>query len=480
METHQRPLPLSGMAILLVAMLFVGCQASPPPTATRIIATSPAPSMVALVPSARLSPTIPATEAPSLPSATPTSTPTVIPASKIALPHDLLFLSDGRLMRWSHIQGTLQTAVIDVAGYSTSQDGAKIAILRKTGITANAIETFDLTILDTSSGNFVTLLNSLPRLADFKISPDGRWIAVMNDLQQLYILPTDGSDSGAKIAECRSGPEGDCNDLAWSVDSLAVLWDDSSGIWQAGPNAHLPVLVASNQIKILDPKDQITQKQVQFHGLSWSPFGRYVLTRIQPLGSNVSWQAIVDTRTGRIAEIPTSYQLDEPSASTHWLTNGNLLVIHGESEPETQGVALEIWQILPTRDDLMSLDFRWDIGDGQSIVFNGNEQVNSLPITVCQLTDRTLSLAWNTARLDGPGELFTFDIKYGILNKIAELPAHIVKTLWTPEADAALVQSSDGTLTYVSADGNILSDLTNRIGRQSCCFTWLADEPAFP
>ena len=140
-----------------------------------------------------------------------------------------------------------------------------------------------------------------------------------------------------------------------------MIWDDARGIWQAGPSKLLPSLVISNQLEIADPKGQMTRKQVQFHGLAWSPFGRYFLTRIQPNGSDVSWQAVVDTSLGRMAEIRTSYQLDQPTALVFWLKDGNLAVVHRDENQKDSQVALESWQILPTRPDLMSLDFRWEV-----------------------------------------------------------------------------------------------------------------------
>ncbi len=469
------------MAICLVAMLLVGCLSESRTTPTGIDKV-PTPSLTlnAPKPFQKTFTPSPIPREPAGPTPTPTATPTTIPPGKIALPYDLLYLSEGQLMRWSHTQNNTRPAVIDVVDYSTSLDGSKIAILRKTGLTANAIETFDLTVLDTKSGDFVTLLDATPRPKLFQISPDGAWVVMMNDLQQLYLLPSDGSNTGANISECHNSTVGDCNDLAWSADSQSVIWDDGEGIWQAGPANRLPTLVITNQIDITDPKGQLVRKQVQFHGLNWSPFGRYVLTRIQPIGSNVSWQAVVDTRLRRMVEIPTSYQLEEPTALTFWLQNGNLVVVHRETELTNQPLALESWQILPTREDLMSLEFRWEIGKDQLVGAGRDGQMDGLPTAPCQLNDRTLSLAWNSEQLDGPGSLFTFELKYGILNKIAEVPDHIVSAFWTPEGDAALVKSSDGSLIFIPADGIGLSDITARFGRQTCCYTWLADGTTLP
>jgi hypothetical protein len=468
---------MSKLAFFLIAMLLAGCGVKASPNQVEIVKSATnVPAREMSTPPRITSTLQPTPKEPVSPTLTPTRTATTIPIRKISLPHDLLFLSDGKLMRWSHTQSEPRPAIIDVLDYSASVDGSKIAVVRKTGITANGVETFDLTILDTWSGNFVTLLGSTERLAAFRISPDGDWLALMNGLQQIYLLPTDGSDDGELISECQSDSAGDCNDLSWSPDSLEVIWDDARGIWQAGPDELLPRLVISNQLNIPDPKGQMISKQVQFHGLSWSPFGRYVLTRIQPNGSDVSWQAVVDTSLGRMAEIPTSYRLDQPNALAFWLKNGNLAVVHRDDKQTNRPVTLESWQILPTRPDLMRLEFRWEFDDKQLEAFKVGQHTDGLPMTPCQLNDRTLSLAWNSSQLDGPGGLFTFDIKYGILEKIAEIPAHIVKATWTPEGNAALVQGSDGTLRFVSIDGSTISDLTNRIGQQTCCFTWLADE----
>jgi hypothetical protein len=469
------------MTISLIAMLLAGCLSDPQVQAPGIVETeTPAfnPSQTPTFPLTATPSVVP--QSPTSPAPTLTRTPTPISSSKIALPYDVIFLSGGSLVRWIHTQNITRPAVIDVINYSASQDGSRIAVLRKTGMTANAVETFDLTILDNISGDFVTLLDAAPRLITFQISPDGQWVALMNELQQLYLLPSDGSSAGVKISDCQSNQLGDCNDLAWSADSQMVIWDDAQGVWQAGPSNPLPIQAIANQLDIADPKGELIRKQVQYHGLDWSPFGRYVLTRIQPIGSNVSWLAIIDTRLKRLAEIPVSYQLDEPTALARWLENGNLLVIHREPEQEKRAVVIESWQILPTRDDLMKLDFRREI-PGESLVgLNSNSQWKDLPIALCQVNERTLSLAWNSVELDGPSGLFTYDIKYGSLSKIAELPAHIVKTIWTPDGEAALVTGSDGSLTYVPADGKFISDVTTRFGRQTCCYTWLVDGNILP
>jgi hypothetical protein len=481
MAANWRILFTSSITITLIAMLLAGCLSVPqvnPPENAEPATPAPSSSQTPIFP-------LPATpvsvlQSPTSPAPTLTRTPTLIPSGSITLPYDLLFLSGGRLMRWSHIQNINRTAVIDVIDYSASQDGSRIAILRKTGIAANAVETFDLTILDTGNGNFVTLLDAAPRLPAFQISPDGQWVALMNELQQLYLLPSDGSNAGVKISDCQSNQVGDCNDLAWSADSQMVIWDDAQGVWQAGPASLLPVQAIANPLDIADPEGQLIRKQVQYHGLDWSPFGRYVLTRIQPIGSNVSWQAIIDTRLKRLAEIPMSYQLDESTALALWLKNGNLLVIHRGAEQESQAVALESWQILPTRDDLMELDFRWEIPSESLISLGSNIHWEELPTSPCQLNERTLSFVWNSVEVDGPSGLFTFDIKYGSLSKIADLPAHAVNTIWTPDGDAALVMESDGTLIFVPVDGNNISDVTARFGRQTCCYTWLVDGNTLP
>lgn len=471
----------SSMMIAVITMLLVGCLAVPPANSSGIVEPA-TPTQ-----STRSTPTFPLLATPNLlltsptsPAPTSTRTPDPIPASPLALPYDLLYLSAGRLMRWSHTQNTSLPEVIDVIDYSASQDGLRIAVLRKNEIAANAVESFDLTILDTNSGDFVTLLDAAPRLAAFQISPDGRWVALMNELKQLYLFPTDGSEAGLKISDCQSRQVGDCDDLAWSTDSQLVIWDDAQGIWQADPASPLPAQVIDNQLELEDPGGLLIRKQVQYHGLDWSPFGRYILTRIQPISSNVSWQAIIDARLKKWAEIPASYQLDEPAALALWLNNGNLLVIHGEDEQENRAVALESWQILPTSDDLMRLDLRWEIPGDRLVGLSSNKLWKELPTAPSQVNERTLSLAWNSAELGGPGGLFRFDLKYGLLSKIADLPAHAVKIIWAPDGEAALVMGADGSLIFVPADGRAVTDVTTRFGRQTCCYTWLVDGNPLP
>ncbi len=470
------------VTISLIVMLLAACQAVPQgelPGTVEAATIAPSPSQTPTVPLTATP--APILKNPTIPASILTQTPAQIPSQKIALPYDLLFLSGGRLMRWSHTQNSVQPAVIDVIDYSASRDGSRIAVLRKTGIAANAVESFDLTILDTINGDFVTLLDTVPRLTAFKISPDGHWVAFMNELQQLYLIPSDGSHAGGlKISDCRSSRIGDCNDLAWSADSQVVIWDDAQGIWQASYTNPLPAQVIDNQLELADPKGELIRKQVQYHGLEWSPFGRYILTRIQPVGSYVSWLAIIDSRLRRLAEIPASYQTDEPAARALWLKNGNLLVIHHLANQGNQSVAIESWQILPTRDNLMGLDFRWEIPSDSLDGFNSTNQWKDLPTSPCQVNDRTLSIAWNSAELDGPSGLFRFDIKYGILDKIADLPAHAVKIIWTPDGDGALVVGSDGSLIFVPLDGINIADLTPRFGHQTCCYTWLVEGKRLP
>src|SRR5690606_5459963 len=103
----------------------------------------------------------------------------------------------------------------------------------------------------------------------------------------------------------------DCASLIWSADSRELLWNDSRGIWVTQPPRGLARQVLENQISVTDPRGGKTDVQVSFNQLSWSPGGRFALAQVALIGSDVHWQAVLDTRMGRLIQVPDTYTLGE-------------------------------------------------------------------------------------------------------------------------------------------------------------------------
>ena len=411
-----------------------------------------------------------------------TTTPTATQASSLAQPpyvsSDLLFLSEHRLGRWNDVSGELSLMAANVASFTSSDNGHKVAILRSHGLATQDKNLFNLDLMDLQINHTQTILQDTPPIYLLDLSPDGQWIAYTSQDQggSIYLLETDNSAPPVKLGTC-SQPDHtlNCdNGPLWSPDNRSLVWSDEQGVWMYTFDSHQTVLAIPGKLDVSDPKGEVSHIQVAFSQMVWSPQGRYLKAKISPSGSDVYWQAILDTRTGRVAEVPETYTQDHNSSALTWLPDGRLCQVLGSDRTQNQGPAANLWSVLPTRDDLLLelKSFKLQSSYFPSVVDNLPE-FNDLPAWLESIDDQLVSFILFLPGQARSGILFTMDLKYGAVQKIIELPYDIQMILWAPDHTGTLVLGQQGEIFFIPRDGGAPKNLVSSLGSDAQEFHWL-------
>ena len=391
---------------------------------------------------------------------------------------DLVFLADSNLLRWDHVTNYTSVLAQDVVDYSVSSNGKKLALLRPRNMVANGIELFDLAMLDMDSKQLVTLLPAISKLMAV-ISPDGKWIAYTNQVDDpgIYMLPAAGQSQPISVGECRASGPLHCTQLVWSADSRTILWDDSLGVWIAGVDKTLPELIHPHHLQVSDPKGNQTRLEVSLSQFSWSPQGRFVLVHIAPNDSNVSWYGLLDTRKGMVVEVPDSFQTDTPLASIDWAINGDLFVVNSGLSFTNQPATIKIWQVVPTRSDLLLLKKTYNLA-WEHLVGNQAANSNSRYLTwLSQRSPDTLAFALQQPETGANPILYEFDFEEDSLRLVRSLPSNISELFWSPDGSGILILGSQNQVMYAPVDGSTPYDLLPVLGMDAHSFLWLPPNP---
>lgn len=446
-----------------------------PGTLTIRISSTPTPTPAALdggVPGRRTT----ATPEPVTPPQTQT-----LPASATVQPRadgHVLFLDGKELKLWDPVQLQVESLASNVSDFSASASGLRIILQRGKRITANGVELFDLALFDRESRRITILIDEAPRLANLTISPDGQWVAyaALKDGGPLFVLPTHQSGEPIQIGACLEEPGFKCTEaVQWSSDSRAVLWTDSRGVWRNSVKQATPHLVLGNILDISDPKGETSPVRVIYHSLNWSPAGRYALVSVMPVRSEVGWQGLIDTRSGRIVEVPDSYAFRLPSANAAWTEQGKLLVVHN-SDPQTGRLPnAQLYQILPTRADLLGLEKSFDLQVEELV------EPQALASTVpdlrvdwlAQTSPYAFVLGVMLPEISLSPFLCSLDLRFGGLQKIRDIPFDAGLVAWSPNGSSALILGLHDQVIYAPPRGAALLDLRPSLGEKACCFQWI-------
>jgi hypothetical protein len=412
-----------------------------------------------------------------------TSTPpTVVPTSTVAsIPHfssDLLFLSERRLGRWNDVSDELSLMAANVVSFASSENGHQIALMRSHGITHQNENLFDLDVMDLQTNRTRTLLQDTQQVFLISISPDGQWIAYTTQELggSIFLLSTENEASPLKLGNC-SQPDHtlNCNNgPVWSLDSRSLAWSDEQGVWVYAMESDQTELAVPGKLEVSDPKGELSHIQVSFSKMSWSPQGRYIKAEISPIGSDVHWQAVLDTRTGRVAEVPDTYTQARTFSELAWLQDGSLCLIHSSNPQQNLGPVAKLWRVLPTRDDLLQElnTFSLQSNDFPSIA-NNLPDSNDVPAWLESIDNHLVSFALFLPDHPRPGVLFTMDLKYGAVQKINELPYNTQMILWAPDHAGTLVHSQQGEILFIPRDGSAPKNLSPILGSDAKEFRWL-------
>jgi hypothetical protein len=421
------------------------------------------------------------TAAPPIPIIT-SSLPTVIPTSTVeSIPHfssDLLFLSESRLGRWNDVSNDLSLLAANVVSFSSSENGHNVALLRSRGLANQNGNLFNLDLMDLQIDHTHTILQDTQQIFHLAISPDGQWIAYTSQELggSIFLLSTGNGTSPIKLGSCSQSDHtmGCDNEPVWSSDSRSLAWSDDQGVWIYSMEDSQTSLAIPGKLEVSDPKGEFSQVQVSFSQLSWSPQGRYLKGEVSPRGSDVHWQSVLDTRTGRVGEVPESYTQARISSELTWLPDGRLCQIRSSDRQQNQGPIATLWRVLPTRDDLLLElnSFSLQSDDFPSVV-NNLPDSNDVPSWLESIDDRLVSFALFLPGQDRPGALFTMDLKYGAVQKINELPYSTQMVLWAPDHAGTVVHSQEGEILFVPRDGSTPKNLTPSLGSDAKEFRWL-------
>lgn len=412
------------------------------------------------------------------------------------LTNDLLFLSNGSLMRWDSGNGLMETiiqvqqydddavALIDQAvspgsilRYSGDRRFMNIALLRSKGVSANGVELFDLALLDVNEAGVIILIEELPRIYQLSISPDGRWIAYSLDEYsgQIYALRTSGVGEPVEIGHYEIDEEWEYGPIRWSPDSRSIIWSDSRGLWLSYPDDPEPLQVLSDILEIRDFEGDNANIRVMYTILNWSPMGRYILATVKPYQSTVKWQAIIDTRRGHIAEVPGSYEFQNPAAKAKWGLNGDLFVANGNNTEENEIPSLQIFKVVPTRDDMIILEEEFLFRPEQLAEATGRaEYQNHLYIDLpTQINEWEQSFILRTTDNRSLPTLFKYDKKSSTMTAIMEIPSDAYNIEWSDDGQSAILLGQHGSILIFLAEASQIIDIGAAWELDPCCVNWL-------
>ena len=426
-------------------------------------------------PTISLSPTVHASK-----SSTPPS-PVLPTTQSPEMTSDLLYLTDGKLMRWDHVTDYSNLLASGVEEFAVSESGKKIALLKTTNITANGVELFILAILDFDTKQITNLIENTPRLYAVSISADGKWIAYTTDVGNgtIFVINTDDGEQKFEAGTCNHEDDGSCNKLAWSPDGGNLLWTDDRGIWKFNVELGSSHLLHPNVVRVTDPKGGEGEVSVQFGSLAWSPKGRYVLLEVIPSDSGVRWQGILDTKNGRFAQVPNSSDYSTLDACACWSKDGSLMVGQSGNSAEDRPPNINVWGIVPTHNDLLILDKNFEL-DSQFFPSLSNldefEQ-HYFPNWLSQINENKSYFGLTLIDTNSNPLLFELDLRNGTLSEIIVIPYNPIDVLWSPDGVGALIIGKNSEIIFAPFDGSLMRDLHLRLGEDAHNFIWLPPTP---
>ena len=419
-------------------------------------------------------------------SATPPPSPAAPPGWNPAMASDLLFRTDSLLVRWDPFTQSADLLADNVAAFTPSPTGRTVILLRPANIAANGVERFDLLLLDLQSGQSLPLLAQTPRLYHLAVSPDGQRLAYLEqaDGGDVYTLrlPSPGQPASAeplRLGVCQPGPRPGCTPPAWSPDSLSLLWLDERGAWLSILRPDDARLVQSLEVTVNDPRGGTSQMAARFSAPTWSPAGRFALVTVAPLGSQVSWQAVLDTRGERLVKIPGSYRQSELENNAAWMQNGDLLLAHAGGPPAHSIPYIQHYRLFATRQELFDLQRTFDL-------FTPPAETATLlsPTWLHQPEPESVVFLLQATAPDVFPELYRLNLANGQLERLGGLPFPVTRLSWSPDGQAALVAGVEGQALYFPFGGATL-DLSPYLagksplpgGEPTLEFSWLPPRP---
>lgn len=384
-------------------------------------------------------------------------------------------------MRWDYVTNYTSILANDVVEYSVSADGKRIALFQTTGMAANGVELFNLAVLDFDTKQITTLVDNVPRLHAVSISPDGKWLAYFSndETNSILVRATNNPDEIIELGSCTPDEEAACKEISWSPNSREVVWSDAQGIWYYPFSYRTLNLLVENTVNVTDPNGVESEIRVGFHSLTWSPDGRFVLTKVMPSSTGVRWSGILDTRQGRFIEIEDSTEFSESCSCATWTNDGGLLVGHsGELENHTAPI-IKSWKIVPTSNELLvheetiELDYKELPEIPPEAKVSGNYFLKWLK----ENKDGSVEFGLTIPDTNFLPLLYSYDPYERILYQVAKLPAITKEIKWSPDGSGALLLGKNSEVFFIFSDGSGFLDLNDQLGAETHSFFWLPPAP---
>lgn len=372
----------------------------------------------------------------------------------------LLFRNGDQLALWQRAENRVVLLAGGVTDFRLSADGQVLVILRASGRVINGVERYDLDLLTLKNGQERRLLSQIPRPTAWEVSPNGEWVVYSFAEGTLMALSTASEERPFVLGSCQVREGENCLGLAWAPHSRSLVWSDERGLWLAEMGSAEATLLREALVQVSDPQGVENTYPAAFSDLRWSQEGRFLLTAVAPRGSPVHWQAVVDLRSGRLAALEDSYNLDGYEATAHWLDAERLLVAGASQLKEGKAPFIHIWRVLATRPTLLSSLQHIDLY---------SEEFPTDPAASKSLPTHCLSWVqpagagkvWLGVRLEGgqaPPVLFQLDLNTWRLTKWLTLPLQTEQVIYAPDGSGAIIVTATGEV-YFAAQG--MSELDN-------------------
>jgi hypothetical protein len=407
------------------------------------------------------------------------SLPTAVRGLGPASISSLLYQTGDRLALWDRVNNQARTLVEGVLDFTYSANGQSVVILRHTRVGATLTEPrFNLDLYHLQSGETYPLVSEIPRPSIFTLSGDGKWLAYSLDSDPALIMAvsTENPNQSRSLGACRNPTGQSCYSLAWSPDGRVLAWSDERGLWLSPITADSAQLIHDNQVAVADPKGQINAYQTVFQNLEWSADGRFILLTVTPIGSQASWQAVVDCRTGFLASAADTFSMKAGEVYTRWLSTNELVVAHASQVFTQTPPFIHIWRVIPTNPALLVSARQMELYSDEFPFSRATSK--SIPIHHLDWLAPASSpdKVWLGVKLEAAEVqpvLFSLDLITQKLSKFLALPPDTSQVIWSPEGSGAIVIASRGQIYFVSTNNRQMIDLRAALGEEIRRVYWL-------
>jgi hypothetical protein len=267
--------------------------------------------------------------------------------------------------------------------------------------------------------------------------------------------------------------------LAWSPDGRSLGWSDGRGVWVADAVTRAASRVHDLRVQVADPKGQISEYDANFDDLVWSPDGRFILLRATRKDSNVTWRAVLDVRSQKMASAADSFAVDEAESRVAWLAPDRIVVAHASDLTRNTQPFIHIWNVFATNPQLLVSGRQYDLYSDEfpfSSQSSKSIPAHQIDWLSTQIPGKVLFGVKLPATSAQP-VLFTLDLTTGAIVKVQTLPQDTDRVAYAPDGSGALVGGPTGFY-FAPLGVDALIDLNRVFSQNARQMQWL--NPSMP